>query len=132
MKRYLGFFALALLIGVVATQTFVRGQDKVERRDKKGGSAFVSGKILEETPGGVKVKVQGIGKEEVIPSNEIVRVTYADLPIKIHTPHGPIAGVPTTDFSDNRVLRASSRDLFDVHRGLFDYLREHEAIGLQP
>jgi allantoinase len=58
-------------------------------------------------------------------------VTYADLPIKIHTPHGPIAGVPTTDFSDNRVLRASSRDLFDVHRGLFDYLREHETIGLQ-
>ena len=50
-------------------------------------------------------------------------VTYADLPIKIHTPHGPIAGVPTTDFSDNRVLRASSRDLFDVHRGTFDYLR---------
>ena len=50
-------------------------------------------------------------------------VTYTDLPIKIHTPHGPIAGVPTTDFSDNRVLRASSRDLFDVHRGTFDYLR---------
>ena len=58
-------------------------------------------------------------------------VTYSDLPIKIHTPHGPIAGVPTTDFSDNRVLRASSRDLFDVHRGTFDYLRQHETIGLQ-
>ena len=58
-------------------------------------------------------------------------VTYTDLPIKIHTPHGPIAGVPTTDFSDNRVLRASSRDLFDVHRGTFDYLRQHETIGLQ-
>ena len=58
-------------------------------------------------------------------------VTYADLPIKIHTPHGPIAGVPTTDFSDNRVLRASSRDLFDVHRSTFDYLREHETISLQ-
>jgi allantoinase len=58
-------------------------------------------------------------------------VTYADLPIKIHTPHGPIAGVPTTDFSDNRVLRASSRDLFDVHRGTFDYLRKNETIGLQ-
>ena len=58
-------------------------------------------------------------------------VTYTDLPIKIHTPHGPIAGVPTTDFSDNRVLRASSRDLFDVHRGTFDYLRQNETIGLQ-
>ena len=50
---------------------------------------------------------------------------------RFHTPHGPIAGVPTTDFSDNRVLRASSRDLYDVHRGLFDYLRQHETIGLQ-
>jgi allantoinase len=58
-------------------------------------------------------------------------VTYADLPIKIQTPFGPIAGVPTTDFSDNRVLRASSRDLFDVHRGTFDYLRRNESIALQ-
>ena len=58
-------------------------------------------------------------------------VTYEDLPIKIQTPHGPIAGVPTTDLSDNRVLRASSRDLFDVHKGTFDYLRENETIGLQ-
>jgi allantoinase len=58
-------------------------------------------------------------------------VTYVDLPIKIHTPHGPLAGVPTSDFSDNRVLRASSRDLFDVHRATFDYLRENESIGLQ-
>ena len=58
-------------------------------------------------------------------------VTYTDLPIKIRTPHGPIAGVPTTDFSDNRVLRASSRDLFDVHRGTFGYLRQNETIGLQ-
>jgi peptidoglycan-N-acetylglucosamine deacetylase len=58
-------------------------------------------------------------------------VTYVDLPIRIQTPHGPIAGVPTTDFSDNRVLRASARDLYDVHRGTFDYLRRHEIIGLQ-
>ena len=58
-------------------------------------------------------------------------VTYEDLPMKIQTPHGPIAGVPTTDFSDNRVLRASSRDLFDVHRSTFDYLEANESISLQ-
>ena len=58
-------------------------------------------------------------------------VTYVDLPIKLQTPYGPIAGVPTTDFSDNRVLRASARDFLDVHRGIFDYLRENESIGLQ-
>src|SRR5262252_1128030 len=57
-------------------------------------------------------------------------VTYADLPIKMHTPHGVIAGVPTTDFSDNRVMRASPRDLFDVYKGTFDYLAANEPMGL--
>jgi len=57
-------------------------------------------------------------------------VTYADLPIKIRTPHGVIAGVPTTDFSDNRVMRASPRDFLDAHKGTFDYLVENEPMGL--
>ena len=57
-------------------------------------------------------------------------VTYADLPIKIHTPRGVVAGVPTTDFSDNRVMRASPRDLFDAYKGTFDYLYQNEPIGL--
>ena len=48
----------------------------------------------------------------------------------IHTPHGTIAGVPTTDFSDNRVMRASPRDLFDAHKGTFDYLGENEPMSL--
>ena len=57
-------------------------------------------------------------------------VTYADLPILIHTPHGVIAGVPTSDFSDNRVMRASPRDLYDAHKGTFDYLVENEPMSL--
>ena len=57
-------------------------------------------------------------------------VTYADLPIRMRTPHGVIAGVPTTDFSDNRVMRASPRDLYDVYKGTFDYLVENEPMGL--
>ena len=56
-------------------------------------------------------------------------VTYADLPIRIHTPHGVIAGVPTTDFSDNRVMRASPRDLYDAYKGTFDYLIGERADG---
>ena len=57
-------------------------------------------------------------------------VTYADLPIKIHTPHGVISGVPTTDFSDNRVMRSSPRDLYDAHKGTIDYLVGNEPLGL--
>jgi allantoinase len=57
-------------------------------------------------------------------------VTYVDLPIKIHTPHGVIAGVPTSDFSDNRVMRASPRDLYDAHKGTIDYLVAHEPFAM--
>lgn len=57
-------------------------------------------------------------------------VTYADLPVLLRTPHGTIAGVPTTDFSDNRVLRANPRDLYDAHMGQFNYLLKHEPMGL--
>jgi allantoinase len=57
-------------------------------------------------------------------------VTYVDLPLRIRTPHGDIAGVPTTDFSDNRVLKANVRDLFDVYKGTFDYLEANEPMGL--
>jgi outer membrane protein assembly factor BamD (BamD/ComL family) len=95
MKRYLGFFALAVLMAVVATQTFVRGQDKVERKDKKGGSAIVSGKILEESAAGVRVKLQGLGKEEVIPSNEVLRVSYGDVPAKASLDLGKLATAET-------------------------------------
>ena len=41
-----------------------------------------------------------------------------------------IAGVPTSDFSDNRVMRASPRDLFDAYKGTFDYLSESESMSL--
>src|SRR5262249_10563659 len=57
-------------------------------------------------------------------------VTYAGLPIQIHTPFGVIAGVPTSDFSDNRVMRASPRDFFDAHKGTIDYLVANEPLGL--
>jgi allantoinase len=57
-------------------------------------------------------------------------VTYVDLPIRIATPHGDIAGVPTSDFSDNRVMRSNPRDLYDAHMGTFDYLLKNEPMGL--
>jgi peptidoglycan/xylan/chitin deacetylase (PgdA/CDA1 family) len=57
-------------------------------------------------------------------------VTYVDLPFRMETAHGVIAGVPTTDFSDNRVMRASPRDLYDVYRGTYDYLLAHEPMSL--
>lgn len=57
-------------------------------------------------------------------------VTYVDLPHRVHTEHGPIAAVPNSDFTDNRVLKANTRDLFEVHRDTFDYLHAHEPMSL--
>jgi len=50
----------------------------------------------------------------------------SDLPRKIQTPKGVIVGMPSIDFSDNRVLRGSPLDLYDVYSEMFDYLYENE------
>lgn len=57
-------------------------------------------------------------------------VTYTDLPHRVTTEHGVIAAVPNSDFTDNRVLKANTRDLYDVHVNTFDYLYEHEPMSL--
>lgn len=41
-----------------------------------------------------------------------------------------IAGVPTSDFADNRVMWASPRDLYDPLADTFDYLVDNEPMGL--
>jgi peptidoglycan-N-acetylglucosamine deacetylase len=57
-------------------------------------------------------------------------VTYIDLPHRVETAHGPIAAVPNSDFTDNRVLKSNTRDLVDVYRDTFDYQYEHEPLSL--
>jgi TolA-binding protein len=91
MRRYIGFVTLAALICVVASQTLVRAVDKVERRDKKAGSVVVNGKIQEETVAGIRVKSAGFGKDETVPSNEVIKVTYGDLPVKANIDLGKLA-----------------------------------------
>jgi allantoinase len=51
----------------------------------------------------------------------------ADLPRLVDTDAGPIVHIPGSDFTDNRVLRSSSMDLWDVHATTFDYLYAREA-----
>jgi peptidoglycan/xylan/chitin deacetylase (PgdA/CDA1 family) len=57
-------------------------------------------------------------------------VTYIDLPHRIQTKHGVMAAVPNSDFTDNRVLRSSTLDLYDVHKTTFDYMYQNEPMGL--
>ena len=80
MKRYVLQIFLGLLIGAVALNaTTAICQDKVERRDKKTDkSILMSGRIVEEKIDGVKFRI-GV-KEDVIPTTEILRVYYEDVP----------------------------------------------------
>jgi len=60
---------------------------------------------------------------------------YADaldisLPRRQKTKSGDIVAFPWSDFVDNRVLRGQPRGYFDVYKDTFDYLHEHEPMGL--
>jgi hypothetical protein len=80
MKRHALIRPLFALLVLAIGSVVVLGQDKVDRRAPKAEkSTIISGKILEENVAGVKMKVGG--KEELIPSGEIQRVYYDDVPV---------------------------------------------------
>jgi peptidoglycan/xylan/chitin deacetylase (PgdA/CDA1 family) len=54
----------------------------------------------------------------------------SDLPYVVQTPAGEIVALPHSDFTDNRVLRASPRDYLDVYRDTFNYLYRDEPGAL--
>lgn len=56
--------------------------------------------------------------------------TYIDVPQILRGKAGSIVGIPASDFSDHRVLRATPRHYFDTYRGTFDHLRQTEAMSL--
>jgi allantoinase len=53
-----------------------------------------------------------------------------DLPKKIKTKNGEIIAIPVSEFTDNRVLRGSPRNFFDVYKDTFDYLYRHEPMSV--
>ena len=60
---------------------------------------------------------------------------YADaldisLPRLRRTASGALVALPWSDFVDNRVLRASPRDFFEVYKETFDFLDRAEPLGL--
>jgi hypothetical protein len=51
-------------------------------------------------------------------------------PRREKTDSGTIVALPWCDFVDNRVLRSSPNDYFDVYKGMVDFQRQHESAGL--
>lgn len=54
------------------------------------------------------------------------------MPRKIATKSGSLIALPVSDFADNRVLRSSPLDYYDVYRETFDYLYRHEPMAMLP
>jgi hypothetical protein len=54
------------------------------------------------------------------------------MPRRVKTRHGAIMALPVSDFADNRVLRSSPRDFYDVYRDTFDYLHAQEPMSMLP
>lgn len=55
---------------------------------------------------------------------------YTDLPRRVHTPHGAIAHIPHSDYTDNRVTWLSPRQYYDCYQETFDYLYAYEPLSL--
>jgi peptidoglycan/xylan/chitin deacetylase (PgdA/CDA1 family) len=53
-----------------------------------------------------------------------------DLPYVVETASGKIVAIAHSDFTDNRTLRSSPRDFYNVYKDTFDYLYQHEAPSL--
>ena len=45
-------------------------------------------------------------------------------------PEGSMVAIPWSEFVDNRVLRSSPRDYFDVYKHTFDFLHAEETMGM--
>jgi allantoinase len=56
--------------------------------------------------------------------------TYIDVPQIMRSASGAIVGIPASDFSDNRVLRASPRHFLDVYKNTFDHLNSLGSMSL--
>lgn len=50
----------------------------------------------------------------------------ADLPYIVTEGGKKIVALPHSEFTDNRVMRGSPKDFYDVYKGMFDYLYENE------
>jgi len=53
-----------------------------------------------------------------------------DLPYALKTSKGTIVAIPHSDFTDNRVLRGSPRDFYQVYKDTFDFLYRTETKGM--
>lgn len=53
-----------------------------------------------------------------------------DLPYVRDTAHGKLVAIAHSDFTDNRTLRSSPRDFYNVYKDTFDYLYRHESPAL--
>jgi len=92
-------------------------------------------KIIEETTG---FKMVGWASPRMTPTAHTARFLAedgmlwhgdyhdTDLPYVVTEAGKPLVALPHSDFTDNRVMRGSPKDFFDVYKDTFDYLYNNE------
>lgn len=103
MNRHLLGILLGVGIVVVTTQTTVFSEDKVERK-QSDKLISVSGKITDESLAGVKIKAGA--KETVIPTTEITRVFYEEMPLGIKQAYVNLWNLDENEKDHSKVLKA--------------------------
>ena len=53
-----------------------------------------------------------------------------DLPYPLKTSEGTLVAIPHSDFTDNRLLRGTPREFFEIYKNTFDFLYNHETPSL--
>lgn len=99
-------FGIVLGLGIVclAANTAVFSDDKVERVDRQTEKVeSVSGKIVEETVAGVKIKTGA--KETLVPTQNIFRVYYEDVPISSKQAYINLWNLETNEKDLSKVLK---------------------------
>ena len=110
MSRHAFGIVLGIAIVAITTQTAVFSDDKVERRDRQSEKVVsVSGKIIDESVAGVKIKAGP--KETLVPATEIHRVFYDDMPIASKQAYINLWN-----------LEENEKDLAKVHKAYQDFL----------
>lgn len=123
MNRHVYGLLLGIGIVLVTTQTSVFSDDKVEKRDLQN----VTGKITSESVAGVKVKAGA--KEALIPTNEINRVFYEEMPIGMKQRYNNL-WVMETNEKDQAKLYKAYQDFQPIMTGAPDPVRRNVEFRL--
>jgi TolA-binding protein len=140
MRHFLFPGLLGVAMALLVSNSVVQGQDKIERRDRKTDKTVtVTGKIVEESMAGLKVRAAG-GKEDLIPGGDVLRIFYDDLgalklafnTIFINEEKEKDAAKILKDYNDFKAKASNASDLKPAIKRYIDFrIAQVQAVGAE-